>query len=387
MGGWRTAPLGELVAMVGGGTPTRSTPAFYGGPFPWVTPKDMKSWEVCKSQVNITQAGLDNSAARLVPANSVLVVVRSGILKHTLPVAVNRLPVAINQDMKALLCGEHLDAGFLARFIKAQSPIILQWVRATTADNFPVDKLKRLVVPLPPLPEQRRIAAVLDRAEALQIKRRAALAQLDTLTQSIFLDMFGDPAANPKGWRLRALEEVAETTSGGTPNRAVAEYFGGDIPWVKSGELHQGVVTATEESLTERGLAESSAKLVPPGTVLVAMYGATVGVIGVLGVRAATNQAICSIQPMDGLNAGYLVHLLRRLSPTLLAKRVGGAQPNLSQELLRKMRVPVPPEEIQRDFAGRISTVEKLKTPYDASLSQLDALFASLQYRAFRGEL
>lgn len=387
MGGWRTAPLGELVAMVGGGTPTRSTPAFYGGPFPWVTPKDMKSWEVCKSQVNITQAGLDNSAARLVPANSVLVVVRSGILKHTLPVAVNRLPVAINQDMKALLCGEHLDADFLARFIKAQSPIILQWVRATTADNFPVDKLKRLVVPLPPLPEQRRIAAVLDRAEALQIKRRAALAQLDTLTQSIFLDMFGEPAANPKGWRLRALEEVAETTSGGTPNRAVAEYFGGDIPWVKSGELHQGVVTATEESLTERGLAESSAKLMPPGTVLVAMYGATVGTIAVLGIRAATNQAICSIQPMGGLNVGYLVHLLRRLSPTLLAKRVGGAQPNLSQELLRKMTVPVPPEEIQRDFAGRISTVEKLKTPYDASVSQVDALFASLQYRAFREEL
>ena len=77
MTGWRSAPLGELVVIVGGGTPTRSTSEFYGGPIPWVTPKYMKSWEIHGAQVNITQRGLDNSAARLVPANSVLVVVRS----------------------------------------------------------------------------------------------------------------------------------------------------------------------------------------------------------------------------------------------------------------------------------------------------------------------
>jgi type I restriction enzyme S subunit len=248
-------------------------------------------------------------------------------------------------------------------------------------------KLKEIRIPLPPLPEQCRIADILDRTEILRVKRSAGLAHLDALTQSIFLDMFGEPAANPKKWRVAALDTLASTTSGGTPDRAVGEYFGGGIPWVKSGELHQGIVTVTEESLTERGLAESSAKLMPSGTVLVAMYGATVGAAAILGIEAATNQAICCVQPAGELNADYLVHLLRQMSPSLLAKRVGGAQPNLSQEFLRRLRVPVPPLKVQTDFARRISIIEKHRALYQASLTELDALFASLQRRAFRVDM
>jgi len=259
--------------------------------------------------------------------------------------------------------------------------------KAVNQASVSIGNLKAIPVTVPPLAEQRRIAEILEKADALRNERDAALAQLDALTRSMFLDMFGDPATNPKGWRVLALENVAATTSGGTPDRAVAEYFGGGIPWVKSGELHQGVVIASEESLTERGLAESSAKLMPRGTVLVAMYGATVGAVAVLGIEAATNQAICCVQPTKELDADYLVHLLRRLSPSLLAKRVGGAQPNLSQDLLRRLRVPVPPLEVQRRFARRIANVAELKVQYDASRTELDGLSASLQHRAFRGEL
>jgi type I restriction enzyme S subunit len=247
--------------------------------------------------------------------------------------------------------------------------------------------LKSLRIPLPPIPEQRRIAEILDKADALRAKRRAALAQLDTLTQSIFLDMFGDPATNPKGWHVSALEDVASTASGGTPDRKVAGCFGGGIPWVKSGELHEGVVIATEESLTKQGVAASSAKLMPVGTVLVAMYGATAGAVALLGIAAATNQAICCIQPGKKLDAFYLVHLLHRLTPSLLAKRVGGAQPNLSQDLIRKLKVPLPPHELQRIFASKLTAIEKMKAAHRASVTEIDALFASLQHRAFRGEL
>ena len=205
---WKTAALGDVATIVGGGTPTRSNSGFYGGTIPWVTPKDMKTWEIHGAQVTITQSGLANSATRLVPANSVLIVVRSGVLKHTIPVGVNRVPVAINQDMKALQCCDGLDPDFFARFIKARSPEILQWVRATTADNFPIDLLRKLRVPLPPFSEQRRIAELLDRAEALRAKRRAARAQIDTLTQSIFVDLFGDPATNPMGWQTKPLASL-----------------------------------------------------------------------------------------------------------------------------------------------------------------------------------
>src|SRR5690606_19119021 len=158
----RRAKLADICIVVGGGTPARSIPEYYGGSIPWVTPKDMKTWEIHDAQVRITEAGLQNSATRLVPPNSILIVVRSGVLKHTVPVAINRVAVAINQDMKALLCAESANPDYVARFIKARQSVILQWVRATTADNFPVDKLKHLEIPRPPLPEQRRTAQILD---------------------------------------------------------------------------------------------------------------------------------------------------------------------------------------------------------------------------------
>jgi type I restriction enzyme, S subunit len=265
----------------------------------------------------------------------------------------------------------------LASFIK----------KAVNQASVSIGHLKTIRVFVPTLSEQRRIAEILDTADALRAKRRAALAQLETLTQSMFLDMFGDPAKNPKGWPLALLGARVSTTSGGTPNRDVDAFFGGGIPWVKSGELHQGVVTTTDETLTDRGLAESSAKLMKPGTVLVAMYGATVGAVALLGIEAATNQAICCITPTEEVHAAYLIHLLRRLAPSLLAKRVGGAQPNLSQDLIRRLSIPLPSPTLQVDFAKRVAAVAKARRYQEASLSGLNAVFASLQQRAFSGEL
>jgi type I restriction enzyme S subunit len=248
-------------------------------------------------------------------------------------------------------------------------------------------RLKKAVVPLPPLPEQRRIAEILDRADALRRKRQAALAVVNGIGTAVFVEMFGHPSAPDPQWPKAKLGEISQTTSGGTPDRAVAGYYGGAIPWVKSGELHNAVVSSTEEHLTDKGLVESSAKLMPPGTVLLAMYGATAGAVATLAVAAATNQAICCIQPGTALDRTYLVGALKLLAPSLLRQRVGGAQPNLSQELVRNLMIPLPPMELQRTFAARIAACSKLLAGHNAALTKLAVLFASLQQRAFRGEL
>jgi type I restriction enzyme, S subunit len=278
-------------------------------------------------------------------------------------------------------------AKYLLRSWQFRSQLAHSIKKAVNQASISIGDLRSIPVTLPSLTEQRRIAEIVDKADVLRGKRRAALALLDTLTCSIFLDMFGDPTTNPKGWPIAQLGEKLSTTSGGTPDRDVETYFGGSIPWVKSGELHQGVVTMTEEMLTERGLAESSAKIMKPGTVLLAMYGATVGKVAALGIEAATNQAICCIQPTQVIQADYLIHLIRRLAPSLLAKRVGGAQPNLSQDLIRKLIVPLPTPELQSDFARRILGIGKVRRQVYASLSGLNALYLSLQHHAFRGDL
>ncbi|THJ20002.1 MAG: hypothetical protein CAF44_013280 [Nitrospira sp. CG24D] len=383
MSAWDTKRLGDVVAIIGGGTPTRNNPAFYGGAIPWVTPKDMKSWEIRGAQVSITQSGLDNSSTRLVPPNSVLIVVRSGVLKHTIPVGLNRLPVAINQDMKALQCREGVDPEFLAHFIKAQSPIILQWVRATTADNFPIDRLKSLHIPLPPLPEQQRIAEVLDRTEALRAKRRATLAQLNSLTQSIFIDMFGDPATNPKGWTWRMLKDLGAVITGGTPPSAKPGMFDGPIPFITPGDLESD--RPVKRSVTEAGANEIVT--VRGGAALVCCIGATIGKIGKAAVRSSFNQQVNAVEWGETVNDSYGFAVLHFFKPTIIAWGASTTLPILKKSAFERIEIPVPPIDLQREFARRLLILDRLEALSKASLASLDELFAALQSRAFRGEL
>jgi len=274
------------------------------------------------------------------------------------------------------------------RFLWYQLNDELSWHRSGTAQPFikPADVRGRRVY-LPPIEEQRRTAEILGRADALRTKRREALAHLDALTQSIFLDMFGDPLTSSTKWPGSPLGNIAETSSGGTPSRAVRHYFGGSIPWVKSGELDEDVVLSTSECLTPAGLQHSSAKLLDAGPVLIAMYGATVGSVSRLGIRAATNQAVCAVRVGLRVRPDYLIAFLRRMTPQLLASRAGGAQPNLSQGQIQRLIIGVPPLALQDSFVEAVGRVARLRISGRCSLDYTDALSASLQQRAFAGQL
>ena len=150
--------------------------------------------------------------------------------------------------------------------------------------SFNISSFRKLEIPLPPIPEQRRIAGILDAADALRSKRREALTQIETLIQSVFLDMFGDPITNPMGWDAPPLADFCRTGTGGTPSRGKMQryYEGGTIPWVKSGELREEAIATTGERITETALKETNVKLVPKDALLLALYGATVGRLGIL---------------------------------------------------------------------------------------------------------
>jgi len=259
--------------------------------------------------------------------------------------------------------------------------------RGATFKQVSREDIGELEIPVPPIEEQRRIAEILDRADALRTKRREALAHLDALTQSIFLDMFGDPLTSSTKWPGSPLGNIAETSSGGTPSRAVRHYFGGSIPWVKSGELDEDVVLSTSECLTPAGLQHSSAKLLDAGPVLIAMYGATVGSVSRLGIRAATNQAVCAVRVGLRVRPDYLIAFLRRMTPQLLASRAGGAQPNLSQGQIQRLIIGVPPLALQDSFVEAVGRVARLRISGRCSLDYTDALSAALQQRAFAGQL
>ena len=187
-------------------------------------------------------------------------------------------------------------------------------------------------------------------------------------------------AAEKSHWQIKTLGDVCRTSSGGTPSRSRPDFFNGNIPWVKSGELTDGLVSEVSEFISEEALAGSSAKLLPAGTLLIAMYGATVGKLGVLARGAATNQAVCAIFPPPELDPKFLFWYLRRQRSHLIAKAVGGAQPNISQTILRDLELLIPPIGEQREI---VAEIEKQFSRLDEAVANLQRVKANLKrYKA-----
>jgi type I restriction enzyme S subunit len=160
----------------------------------------------------------------------------------------------------------------------------------------------------------------------------------------------------------KSLADISETASGGTPSRNNPAYYNGNIAWLKSGELNDGFISKAEETITELGLKNSTAKLVPKGTLLVAMYGATTGKVGILNIPATTNQAVCAILPKAELDRDYLFWFLRQHRYEFITISKGGAQPNISQTLINHTEIPLPPIQEQKNIAQLLTEIEVKKT-------------------------
>ncbi|MEK6304282.1 MAG: restriction endonuclease subunit S [Acidobacteriota bacterium] len=245
---------------------------------------------------------------------------------------------------------------------------------------------------LPPLAEQRRIAEVLDRAEALRAKRRDALAQLDTLTQAFFLDLFGDPVPNPKRWPDPKLGGLLTFQQYG-PRFYNEPYSVDGIRIVRITDLNEaGTLDFAEMPRLAVSNADRTKYALHPGDLIFARTGATVGKVALIqqddppciaGAYFITMRFVKTLEPVYA-RAVLMAPSIR----AIVAKRSRqAAQQNFSGPGLRQLPMPLPPLELQRDFSRRVSAVEKLKAAHRASLTEMDALFASLQHRAFRGEL
>lgn len=196
----------------------------------------------------------------------------------------------------------------------------------------------------------------------------------------------------PNGWLQVKISDICITSSGGTPSRVKKEYYEGNIPWVKSGELEDNFISKTQEFLSDIGLKHSSAKIFPIGTVLLAMYGATVGKTAILEIEACTNQAICGLFHDDKiLNNEYLFFYLQSKRDMLIQKSFGGAQPNISQGLINKIEIPLPPINEQKRIVKKIKYMLGLNNIIEKSVKEemerILILQKSLFQKAFLGEL
>lgn len=247
-----------------------------------------------------------------------------------------------------------------------------------------------LEIPVPPLPEQRRIAAILDQADALRAKRREALAQLDSLTQSIFIETFGDPVTNSLGWKIELLD-------------AVANFFGGNslpegVPFIdqqdgyflmKVSDMNLlGNEKTIERCQSWSSVSGSRSGTCPAGSIVIPKRG---GAIGTNKKRITTRETILdpnlmAISPkLVVMEREYLFQWFQRFDLSSIAS--GSSVPQLNKQDLIPLKIQVPPLPIQKSFVNRIEAIEAIKANNVSALRELDTLFASLQHRAFRGEL
>lgn len=327
----------------------------------------MKSWFISDAEDKITQEAILGSATNLVPEGSILVVNRSGILKRTLPVGVARRPVAINQDIKALICGPMAHPDYIAHIVKAAEPTVLGWVRATTADNFPVESLRGLEIPLPPLDEQRRIAAILDKADALRQKRKRAIALLDSLMQSIFLEMFGDPVLNPKGLPKKSLQDLIRVKSGDGLTSAQMDKTGEYLVYGGNGPNGRHSRYMFEEPV-----------------VTIGRVGVYCGAVHITEPKSwVTDNSLYVADRADHLELDYLAAALKIANLNQYAGRA--AQPLISGGRIYPVEILAPPVALQQRYAAAIAQLRLVQGT--ASLDSIETLFASLQHRAFSGQL
>jgi type I restriction enzyme S subunit len=352
----------------------------------------MKRPTIGESEITLTPEGVKNSPAKVVPAGSVLVVVRSGVLKHTLPVALTSTEVTVNQDMKALVPTARVDAAYLVRLLKALQPRVLGWVRATTADNFPIGKLLDVEIDLPPIDEQRRIAAILNHADTIRAKRRQILADLETVGQSIFhatLSSIRNTA------RLRDLgvnfvsgkNVVAEDVDAHPVNRVI-----------KVNAISGGTFLPSETKPMPGGYRPPETHRLRRGDVL---FGRASGSLDLLGATA-----VVDMDPMDlflpdkvwrlevredsPLTPAYALGILRSPSArAYIRHNASGAAGvrNIGKARLLEYVAPVPSPAQQAEYAARMKVVDEQRATAQRSLAVDSELFSSLQFHAFRGEL
>lgn len=286
-------------------------------------------------------------------------------------------------DIVPIMPGPKLDRSFLTHFLR--QPAMIEFANSrTTGANLPRLSPKALAdfeIPLPPLAEQKRIAAILDQADELRRKRQRAIDRLNQLGQAIFHEMFGGDVNYPTA----SLKALGKVSTGSTPPTSDASSFGGKVPFITPGDLGSG--EDVKRTLTDSGAAKS--RLVAAGATFVCCIGATIGKIGQATEQSAFNQQINAVEWSDQIDPTFGFFAIQQIRDVIIHKGKGASTtlPILKKSEFEKLEVIVPPLNEQRQFATQIKQVRKNQVGMLDHSGTLEALFTSLQHRAFRGEL
>ncbi|WP_422490984.1 restriction endonuclease subunit S [Endozoicomonas sp. ALE010] len=388
---WPLVKLGELVDIKGGGTPSKRVEKYWNGDIPWASVKDFKGSLITKTQNYITREGVENSATNIIPAGTLIVPTRMALGK----VALTGCDMAINQDVKALLIKDknQLSTDYLLRFLGNSSGFIEAQGQGATVKGIKLEVLRELALPLPPLAEQKRIAAILDKADQLRQKRQQAIALADDFLRSVFLDMFGDPVTNPKGFPVGSIRDLLAEAKYGTS--AKASETDGEYPVLRMGNItYGGKWNLTDLKFVDLSHADKPKYLARQGDLIFnrtnsrELVGKTavydfdypMALAGYL-IRGRVNERGNPYYISAYLNSRHGKKTLLTMCKSI----VGMA--NINAQEMQNIKILMPPIDLQNKYQQIELAVRDRLGMMTVSSSEMGTLFHSLSQKAFAGEL
>lgn len=401
--GWAETALGELGVWRGGGTPSKANAAFWtGGDIPWVSPKDMKSDHISDAEDHITAAAVNGSTTNLVGAGSILVVVRSGILRRMLPVAVTMREVALNQDLKALTPHDGVSAAFVALLLKSRGSEILHSAAkaGTTVDSLDFERLKQTVVSLPPLAEQRRIVAKLDALTTRLARARGEAERVLDLGVNLRTSAVSYIHRATTDAEKVAVSDLAEASFDGPfgSNLKSSDYVSAGVRVVRLENIgHLRFLSDKKSFVTNDKYASLTRHTLVGGDVLFSSFvDRNVRVcLFPEGEAATINKADCFAVRLDPKKCDrrFITYMLAapETYEAIKAKVHGATRPRIGLRDLREFRLSVPSLAEQVSLAGQLDAAfaraDRLEAEARKTLALIDRLEAAILARAFRGEL
>lgn len=351
--------LGDICNVRSGGTPKRSVSEYWDqGTIPWVKIGDISSKYISTTEESLTEAGLNNSAAKLFQPGTLLFSIFASIGA----VGILTVPAATNQAIAGLeITSNIIDRDYLFYFLKSSEMSAKQSGRGVAQNNINLSILRDMKVPVPSLAEQSAIAREFERIDCQIDAANNQLSSLDALVKSRFNEMFGDYRLARQDQSWKRIGDIGEVLGGATPKTQVEEYWGGEFPWVTPAEIGDSIyVNAANRTLTIWGVRSCSLSKLPAGTVLLSSR-APIGKVAIAGTDMYCNQGFKNIVCGDSVLPRYLYSLLKFNSDYLNSLGRGATFKEISKRIVEDIKIPVPSVELQFQFECFAQKVDKLR--------------------------
>lgn len=374
---WDVKSLGEIASVSSGGTPDRQNPSYWDGNIPWITTTQIDFNSIDTANEFITRKGLENSAAQIYDSGTLLMAMY-GQGKTRGKIAILGINATTNQACAAIKLGSDVYSQYIFFNLSARYNEIRSLSNIGNQENLNARIIKSILIPLPPLPEQRAIAAALSDVDALLTALDSLIAKKRLVKQGAMQELLTPPSATGQAgkrrlsgfsgeWETRKLGEITEIVSGGTPSTRIDEYWNGNINWCTPTDITRTsdkYLDSTEKRITELGLKNSSATLLPKGTLLLCSR-ATIGEIKIATDLICTNQGFKSLVCSNQVHNEFLYYVLLTMKPKLIEKAIGSTFLEITKKetALIEIRLPSISEqqaiaEILSDMDAEISALE-----------------------------